>query len=57
MPKVWGLRDMHGNISELCADWYGDGYYERSPTDDPTGPTTGSGMRLGYAPTLKHHPL
>jgi len=40
-PNGLGLYDMHGNISQLCADWYGDDYYANSPTTDPTGPESG----------------
>ncbi|MGO8691187.1 MAG: formylglycine-generating enzyme family protein [Thermoguttaceae bacterium] len=40
-PNAWGLYEMHGSVWEWCEDWYNDGYYRKSPRDDPTGPTTG----------------
>ena len=33
-----GLYDMHGNVSELCLDWFG----ELSAGTDPKGPSSGS---------------
>lgn len=53
-PNGYGLWQTVGNVWEWCADWFDPGYYRRSPTANPTGPSAGTARVLRGGSYLCH---
>jgi formylglycine-generating enzyme required for sulfatase activity len=53
-PNPWGLYQMTGNVWEWCADWFSPDWFERSPSDSPLGPDSGTARVMRGGSYLCH---
>jgi len=44
--SLYGCMDSIGSVSEWCNDWYHPEYYQNSPSVNPKGPETSTGLRI-----------
>lgn len=51
----YGAQDMAGSLYEWVADWYDDEYYEKSPSQNPRGPSEG-GQKVQRSGSYSNNP-
>ncbi len=56
IASPYGVYDLVGSVSEWVKDWYGEDFYQVSPSHDPQGPVRGSFRVLRGGP-LSERPL
>ena len=52
-PNGYGLFNMGENVHEWCLDWYDPEYYSVSPSENPSGPESGS-RRVSRGGSWRH---